>query len=172
MGAFDIAIIVSIIITVTIVLIILAAVMIGRRQKFLCSIPSRELYSFKHEAINKLRNQGYLLKEKQDDKVFVQKNNFSATTLVFKQNGSNVDVMFIHSNSTVMLVAIVVCIFTIWILGIVLAIIADSNSKDFRNNELIPLLRGHATGNIRCPNCGRLMPQDANICPYCGKQMK
>lgn len=22
----------------------------------------------------------------------------------------------------------------------------------------------------RCPNCGRVIPMDANICPYCGKE--
>jgi len=24
--------------------------------------------------------------------------------------------------------------------------------------------------NRRCPNCGRHIPEDANVCPYCGKQ--
>jgi hypothetical protein len=24
--------------------------------------------------------------------------------------------------------------------------------------------------NRRCPNCGRIIPEDANVCPYCGKR--
>ena len=24
----------------------------------------------------------------------------------------------------------------------------------------------------RCPNCGRSIPEDANVCPYCGKQFE
>ncbi len=25
------------------------------------------------------------------------------------------------------------------------------------------------TNDRRCPNCGRVIPMDANVCPYCGK---
>jgi RNA polymerase subunit RPABC4/transcription elongation factor Spt4 len=28
-----------------------------------------------------------------------------------------------------------------------------------------------ATGRI-CPNCGRPIPMDANLCPYCGKNFQ
>ncbi len=26
--------------------------------------------------------------------------------------------------------------------------------------------------NRRCPNCERIIPEDAHVCPYCGKQFK
>lgn len=26
--------------------------------------------------------------------------------------------------------------------------------------------------NRRCTNCGRIIPEDAHVCPYCGKQFK
>ena len=26
--------------------------------------------------------------------------------------------------------------------------------------------------NRRCPNCGRHIPEDANVCPYCGKRFE
>jgi len=60
----------------------------------------------------------------------------------------------------------------IWIVAIILAFIADSNSKSFRNNELIPLLQeyGSAIGRT-CPGCGRTIPMDARLCPYCAKQL-
>ena len=90
--------------------------------------------------------------------------------MVFKQNGQNVDVLYIHSNSSVFLVIFIVCFFTIWILAIILALIADSNSKSFREDELKPLLRGYETGRM-CPNCGRAIPMDARICPYCARPL-
>ena len=78
--------------------------------------------------------------------------------------------MFIHSNTNTFLAVFIVLFIFIWIVAIILAVIADIKSKDFRNNELKPLLSGHSlTGRI-CPNCGRLIPFDANICPYCAKQ--
>jgi len=142
----------------------------GRKPKFLCCIPNRDVANYRKEAVSRLATRGYILKEKENGNVFVQKDVFSATTLVFKQNGLNVDVLFIHSNSNAMLAAFIICFFTIWILAIVLALVADSNSKSFRDNDLTSLLMGYATGRI-CPNCGRPIPMDALICPYCAKQL-
>lgn len=28
------------------------------------------------------------------------------------------------------------------------------------------------TSTRRCPNCGRIIPEDAKICPYCGKKFE
>jgi len=28
------------------------------------------------------------------------------------------------------------------------------------------------TSDRRCPNCGRVIPMDANVCPYCGKKFE
>jgi len=149
-------------------LIILILIIIERRPKPLCVITNKDMASYKQDTITKLTSQGYLIKEKKKERIFVQKDTFSATTLVFKQNKSNVDVLYIHSNSTAMLIAFIVSFIFIWILAVVLAVIADSKSKDFRENELIPLLIGqNITGRI-CPTCGRPIPFDANLCPYCG----
>jgi hypothetical protein len=161
-------------VTILVIIIIFAIGIIllikfGRRPKFLCSIPNRDILSYRQEAINRVTNKGYLIKEKENGNIFVQKDTFSATTLVFKQNGPNIDVLYIHSNSSVLLAAFIICIFTIWIIAIILAIIADSNSKSFRNDELKPLLTGHSTTGRICPNCGRPIPWDARICPYCAK---
>ena len=78
-------------------LIIVLIVAIGRRPKPLCIVPSREVNSFKLEALNKLKGRNYIVNEKPNGDIYVQKDTFSATTLVFKQNGPNVDVLFIHS---------------------------------------------------------------------------
>lgn len=162
------ACLVMLLILVIFIIIVIALVLFGRRRKFLCKIPNRDLLSFKKDIIDKFKSCNYLIKEKENNKVFVQKDNFSATTLVFKQNGQDVDVLFIHSNSTILLVAIIALIFIAWIIAIVLAIIADSNSKIFRNNELIPLIKQKG-GN--CKKCGRSIPVDSKICPYCGENI-
>jgi len=165
----DACLITALIFIVIFVIGLILLLTIGRRPKFLCSIPNRDMFSYRQETINKLANRGYLIKEKENGNVFVQKDTFSATTLVFKQNGPNVDVLFIHSNSSIVLVAFIICIITIWIIAIILAVIADSKSKNFRNNELMLLLSGYSSTGRLCPNCGRPIPLDARICPYCAK---
>lgn len=149
-------------------LLILILVLIERRPKPYFVIQNRDIYSFKREAINKLSNQGYIVKEKHNDRLFVQKDSFTATTLVFRQNESNVDVLYVHSNSTAIFISIIVLFITIWIIGLVLAIIVDTKSKDFRDGELKSILTGYNMNRRVCPNCGRGIPFDANICPYCG----
>ena len=126
-------------ITILIVIIIFAIgifllIKFGRRPKILFTVSNRNIDSYRQEALNKLTNKGYRIKEKQNGDIFVQKDTFSATTLVLKQNGPNVDVCFIHSNSGAMATIIIVCIFTITIFGLILAVIADSSSKSFRND--------------------------------------
>jgi len=34
------------------------------------------------------------------------------------------------------------------------------------------LLHARLKGNRRCPNCGRIIPFDSIICPYCGKRFE
>lgn len=47
--------------------------------------------------------------------------------------------------------------------------------KRIKDGELVPQLETQAysaySGRI-CPNCGRPIPMDANICPYCGKNFE
>ena len=133
------ALVVVIIFVVGVILVIL----IGRRPKSLCSIPSRDVFTYRHELINKLTSQNYKIKEKENGNIFVEKDFFSATTLVLKQNGANIDILFIHSNTNSFLIVFIVLFLFVWIGAIVLAIIADSNSKGFRNNELKPLLNAY-----------------------------
>ena len=152
------------------VIIIIALVKWSRRKQSFFTIPNKNVESCRNEFINKLNSRNYTIKEKDNGHIFVQKDTFSATTLVLEQNGLNVDVYFIHSNSGALAAIIVVCILTIWIVGLILARIADSNSKSFRNDELKPLLCGFDSVR-RCPGCGRPIPQDAKYCPYCAKSL-
>jgi len=167
MDACLISILIFIIVIVTVLILIL---IVGRRPKFLCNIPNRNLYPYKHDIMNRLRSRNYETAEKPNGNIFIKKDFFTETTLVFKQNGPNIEVSFIHSNSNAFLAVFIVLFLFIWIIAIVLAIIADSNSKEFRNNELKPLLIGYGT-DIKCPNCSRDIPMDGNICPYCGVKL-
>ena len=85
------ALVVVIIFVVGVILVIL----IGRRPKLLCSIPSHDVFTYRHDLINKLTSQDYKIKEKENGNIFVEKDFFSATTLVLKQNGANIDISFI-----------------------------------------------------------------------------
>ena len=165
----DACLITIIVIIILFVIGFILLIKIGRRPKFLCSVSNRNVFTYRQEIINKLKDRGYLIKEKQNDDIFVQKDTFSATTLVFKQNGANVDVLFIHSNSNTMLAAFIILFITIWIVAIILALIADSKSEKFRLSELLPIIQGYSLNDGRCSNCGRLIPADARICPYCAK---
>jgi hypothetical protein len=167
MDACLITLIVGIIIFVIGIVLIIK---ITRRPKLLLTVSNRNSTSYRQEVLNKLANKGYLIKEKENGNIFVQKDNFSATTLVFRQNGLNVDVLYIHTNSNLILILFVIFIITIWLIAIILALIADSKSKSFREDELKPLLGGYDKVR-RCPNCGRPIPMDARFCPYCTKSI-
>jgi len=164
-------------ITFLIVIIIFAVCLvliftIGRRPKLLCTIPNRDIITYRHEMLNRLKYQNYEIQEKKNDHVFVNKDFFSSTTLVLKQNGPNVEVCFIHSNSNAFLAVFIILFLFVWIAAIILAVIADSKSKSYRENELKPLLMGYSSSVGRmCPTCGRPIPMDARICPYCAKPL-
>ena len=168
----DTCLIIFLIIAIIFAISIILIFTIGRRPKFLCTIPNRNVTSFRQELLIRLGNQRYEINEKPNGEIFIKKDFFSATTLVLKQNGPDVDVLYIHSNSYEFLIVFIILFIVIWIVAIVLAVIADSNSKSFRNNELIPLLRayGPAIGRM-CPRCSRTIPMDARLCPYCDKQL-
>ena len=168
----DICLITILVFVIIFAICLVLIFIIGRRPKLLCNIPNRNVTTYRHELLNRLRNQHYDINEKPDGHIFIKKDFFSATTLVLKQNGPDVDVLYIHSNSYEFLIVFIILFIVIWIVAIVLAVIADSNSKSFRNNELIPLLRayGSAIGRM-CPRCSRTIPMDARLCPYCDKQL-
>jgi hypothetical protein len=36
----------------------------------------------------------------------------------------------------------------------------------------VPQQMEQTSSNRRCPNCGRVIPMDARVCPYCGKKFE
>jgi len=167
----DVFLVILFLIVIAFVVGFIIIIKIGKREKILCTFKGRSEISIKNEIIKKLNSNNYEITEKENGNIFVKKDFFTAVNLIIKQNGANVDLFYIHSNTTSFLIVFVILIFTFWILAIVLAIIADSNSKSFRENELINLLKTNdpLKGRI-CPSCKKDIPFDANICPYCGRR--
>jgi uncharacterized Zn-finger protein len=102
----------------------------------------------------------------------VIKSTFTATGLIFKQKDHQVEIYrFLFATSTAWILTVLgAFLFTLG--AIIVGAIVDDNSVKFTNNILLPLLEGHPRGKRRCPNCGRLIPFDANLCPYCGKKFE
>jgi hypothetical protein len=134
------------------------------KKYILCVFPNEELKSFRQNAINKIQEQGYKINDK-GEKLYVEKGTFTATGLYFKQNGNQVDVYRTNTATTVAWIAFILGAIFFLIGAIIVGFISESNSKSFAEETIRPLLN-----NIRCSNCGRLIPKDSRICPYCAKK--
>jgi len=54
------------------------------------------------------------------------------------------------------------------LVGIIVPAVVQLELNKYARNE-IPMRQ---KSNRRCPNCGRVIPEDANVCPYCGKHFE
>jgi len=57
-----------------------------------------------------------------------------------------------------------------WLIGIVTPAIVQLELNKYADNP--ELLHTKQRGNRRCPNCGRIIPFDSVVCPYCGKKFE
>ena len=57
-----------------------------------------------------------------------------------------------------------------WLIGIVTPAIVQLELNKYADDP--DLLRVKQRGDRRCPNCGRVIPFDSVICPYCGKRFE
>jgi len=48
--------------------------------------------------------------------------------------------------------------------------IGKNNIQQFSENPLPSDVKHHS--DRRCPNCGRIIPFDSIVCPYCGKRFE
>jgi len=60
----------------------------------------------------------------------------------------------------------IICTGPMFLIGIILFIIG----LILPENEPIIIKQEQKPGGRFCPDCGRAIPFDANICPYCGKK--
>lgn len=58
------------------------------------------------------------------------------------------------------------------IFGIVGGILCIAGIAVPDKKEDIPYQRGVVSSGRNCPNCGRQIPMDGDICPYCGKDFR
>ena len=135
------------------------------KKYLLCVFPNEELNSFRQNAIKTFQEQGFIVIDK-GEKLYVEKGTFTATGLYFKQNGNQVDVYRTNTATTLAWIAFIIGAIFFVIGAIIVGYISESNSKSFAEETIVPLLK-----NIRCSNCGRLIPKDARICPYCENKL-
>ena len=57
-----------------------------------------------------------------------------------------------------------------WLIGIIMPYMVQSELNRIADDPHLLVNRRH--GVRYCPNCGRHIPFDANICPYCGKKFE
>jgi len=57
-----------------------------------------------------------------------------------------------------------------WFIGIITPFVVQSELNKLADNP--QLLQNRQHGTRYCPNCGRKIPFDAEICPYCAKKFE
>jgi len=156
-----------VIMTIAIILIII----IASKKHLMTVVPNREINSFRMEALQKFRNKDFKIKEK-GDKIYIEKGTFTATNIFLIQKNDKIEIYRQNSATTITWILVVVGAFFFLILALVVGIISDSNSKNFAENEILPLLTGKHFSDRICPRCKKDIPFDAEICPYCGNRLQ
>ena len=65
------------------------------------------------------------------------------------------------------------CVWPLLLIGFILLILGLAlPSSDSKNVIHTPVQQPVVQSNRYCPGCGRNIPFDANICPYCGKNFR
>jgi len=66
----------------------------------------------------------------------------------------------------------IICTWPLLLVGFILFIVgAVLPEKEVRVHQNIPPLQNSWKKNRFCSTCGRSIPYDAKICPYCGKKI-
>jgi len=135
-------------------------------KKYLIDIfQNEEVSNFRQKTINILCEQSYKIKEKKE-KIYVESGSLTATSLYFKQKDNNIEFYRTNTATPTAWILFVIGIFTALIVSIIIGILSETNSKNFAEKTILPLLK-----NKRCSNCGRSNPYDGRICSYCGKNL-
>lgn len=143
---------------------------ISSKKYLLASFPNKEVNSFRNESIQKFAEQGFKIDDK-GDKLHLENGTMTAADLIFAQNGNQVEIYRQNSATVVAWILIIVGAIFFLILALIIGIISDSNSKNFAENTILPLLQERLYHEQRlCPSCMHEIPFDANICPYCGRK--
>lgn len=159
------------IIIVLIIAVILIFYIVSKKY-LLGTFPNKEVNSFRNEAIQKFTQQEFKIDDK-GDKLHLENGTLTATNLFFSQNGNQVDVYRQNSATAIAWILIIIGAFFFLIAALIIGIISDSNSKNFAENTILPLLEERSYHEHRfCPTCKHEIPFDANVCPYCGRKFE
>jgi ABC-type sugar transport system permease subunit len=153
------------------IVVIILIIYFTSKKTLLVSIPNRDVFSFRSLVQQKFISLGFNVKEKKEN-LIVESGSFTSVGLYFEQNGPQVDVYRFSSSTTVTLVLVIIGAIFSLIIGIIIAIIAEHNSKSFSKDTILPILQGNNLRERRCPNCIRVIPFEAQNCPYCGTQFQ
>ncbi|MEF8879604.1 MAG: zinc ribbon domain-containing protein [Candidatus Thermoplasmatota archaeon] len=112
------------------------------------------------------------MEEKKKDMVMVQSGSFTATNLIFEQDGLNVSV-YRKSSSTTTADIIMVVGFLIsgFLIPVIVAVAVEIKSKNFARDKILPILKEYKKYDRRCSYCQEDVPFDAKICPYCSRKL-
>ena len=143
-------------------------VYISCKKYFLEVFPNQNIDSFKQRLIQLFYEKGWNVEVKKG-RVHVESGSFTAVDLHFKQNGPNVEIYYVSSATILTWALMIIGIFVLTIMTIIVALVADSNSRNFANDIIRPLLlkikeRGLAGVSYDFPVApGTLIPGDAEI---------
>ncbi len=66
----------------------------------------------------------------------------------------------------------VIIVFFLSIIGLIIYLVVRPSGNQNMGGTAPPPAQSHSSNDRRCPNCGRGIPMDANVCPYCGKRFE
>ncbi len=68
----------------------------------------------------------------------------------------------------------IICAWPLILIGIILfivgAVMPEEKTHVVQNQQPVVVQQQSPQPNRYCPGCGKAIPFDANICPYCGKK--
>jgi len=157
-------------IAIFILALLLIVIILSAYKKYLVGvIPQSQDYMLRQKVIQLAQDHNFRVEEKEDH-LYVKKNWITATRLFFVQNGTQVDLYRRNAATGALWALIILGALFFGIIAIFVGVISESNSKELAETTIYPLLKGEADRR-RCGNCGRLIPSDAVLCPYCGKRL-
>jgi hypothetical protein len=109
------------------------------KKYFLEVFPNEDVNSFRQKLTQLFLNKKWNVEEKKG-RIHVESGSFTAVDLHFKQNGQNVEIYYVSSATGFAWVLIILGIFLLTILTIIVALVADSNSRSFAKNIIHPIL--------------------------------
>ena len=146
------------------VLVIILLYISSNKRYLIGEFQNTEIHSFQENVIQTLKEQGYHLKIK-NEKIYIEKGILTATRLIFQQDNQQVNVYRTNAATITAWILFILGVLLFILGAIVVGYISENNSKKFAEEEIIPLLN-----NKRCDNCGKRIPSDSKICPYCAKR--